>query len=591
MVKKEGCRMKSLDTIFTWFLIAAFVFLSQASRAQLANNDSVYSTDRVTAFRVRSDFEMDLDEDQGWAMPLNTAPVLRVDAPFRIRFEVESNATFYRRQFSLQYRWNDGAWTYVEAQEFPYPSAASPVMSIVGCEAFFFGEEADNLIDVSQMPANAGAGISLAPTTPGWYPEPETGASAEWEFAMVVRRWADGPQMVKDGDRFALRMVDHLGQPLPGPAPEFSVEVPVGHLGGTFVETPARIGPYESSGGELYFIMEPTETDNFFMMVKSMDGGRSWLEVDAENRPRISDLEGVGSVRSEDGIIHIVHQISEGVYHHAFATSDHSERKDRWLVNSRLITSHDEPPTQVADVALRPDGSLVAVFAAGNQLQYSILEPNGDWSPAQYLNHEHPAGFTNPSVVCLPDGTVEVAYKGLDGKGWSRQLLTNNSLTPPQQFAHNLGTAESEGMAILPLAYLSGEKATVAVFRQTDGYLYLCQRPMDQSWSEPVRVSDRPVVTNAVDSDQAGADMVVWEDQIIISFIAEEDRDIYFVKMDDPGHIPQARLIVPNIDGSWVRGSVLEGQKRFPVYGLIYDAGSKGGSGYNRYLSIDLNNE
>jgi hypothetical protein len=549
------------------------------------------STDRVTAFRVRADFTMDLDEDLGWGASLNEAPTQTVDNPFRIRFEVESDTTFYRRQYSLQYRWNNGAWTYIEAQEFPYPSASSPTVSTVSCEAFFLGEEADDLIAVSKKPANQGAGISLSPVTPGWFPEPNTGASAEWEFALVIRRWADGPQLVKDGDRFSIRMVDHLGQALSGPMPEFTVTVPNGHLGGTFVETPARIGPYENSKGELYFIVEPTETDNVFMMVKSTDGGQSWFEVDADNRPQISDLEGLGSVMSKDGIIHIAHQISEGVYHHAFATSDHPDSKDRWVVDSRLITSHEEPPTQTADIALRPDGSLVAVFAAGEQLQYSILEPKGEWSTAKYLSHKHPACFTNPSIVGLPDGTIDIAYKSLDGKGWHRQLLPDNSLTSAQQFASNLGTSEDEMMAILPLVYLPEKESTVAVFRQSDGYLYLSHKSSAKSWTEPVRVSDRPVVTNAVDSDQAGADVVAWKGQIIISFIAEEDRDIYLAVTSNFNQTPNAKLIVPNIDGSWVRGNILYLQKNSPVYGLVYDAGSKGGSGYNKYISLDLKDQ
>jgi len=573
-------------------LFIAGIFLPQQASAQPVNPDeSIYSTDRITAFRVRADFAMDLDEDLGWADTVNKAPVQLVDHPFRIRFEVESDTSFYRRQYSLQYRRNNEPWAYMEAHEFPYESAASPTMSIVSCHAFFLGEEADDLIAVSEKPANPGAGISLSPTTPGWFPHPKTGASAEWEFALVIRRWADGPQAVKDGDHISLRMVDHLGRPLAGPMPYLLVNVPQGHLGGTFVETPARIGPYENSKGELYFIMEPTETDNVFMMVRSTDGGQSWFEVDADNRPQISDLEGVGSVMAKDGIIHIVHQISDGVYHHAFSTSDHAVSKDRWIVDSHLITSHDEPPTQTADITLRPDGSLVAVFAAGDQLQYSILEPNRKWSKAEYINHDDPVGFTNPSLVCLPDGTVDIAYKSLDGKGWNRQLLTDNSLTPPQQFAHNLGTTESEMMAILPLVYLPGKETTVAVFRQSNGFLYLSSRSANNSWSGPVRVSDRPVVTNAVDSDQAGADVVSWGDKIIISFIAEENRDIYLTVINNSGQTTAARLIVPDIDGAWLRGNILYHQKNSPVYGIIYDAGSMGGSGFNRFISFDIVNE
>jgi hypothetical protein len=580
--------MKSLFTILGGFILTASVFLPSKGKAQSSKIESVYSTDRVSAFRVRSDFEMDLDEDLGWAAPVNIAPSQTVDSPFRIRFEVESDSSYYRRQYSLQYRWNNEAWNYIEAHEFPYESAASPPVSIVGCKAFFYGEEADDLIAVSKKPANPGAGITLAPTTPGWFPDPKTGASAEWEFALVIRRWADGPQMVKDGDIFSLRIVDHLGRPLSGSMPEFSAYVPKGHLGGTFVETPTRIGPYENSRGELYFIMEPTETDNIFMTVKSIDGGQSWIEVDAENRPQVSDLEGVGSVMSNDGTIHIIHQISEGVYHHAFATSDHAESKDRWIIDSHLITSHDEPPTQTADITLRPDGSLVAVFAAGDRLQYSILEAKGRWSKAEYLNHFDTVGFTNPSLVCLPDGTVDIAYKSMDGYGWHRQLLPGNTLTPPKQFAHNLGTSENEMMAILPLLYLAAKKSTVAVFRQSDGYLYLSYKSSNNSWSKPIRVSDRTVVTNAVDSDQAGADMVGWEDQIIISFISEEDRDIYYTIFRDFKQTSDARLIVPDINGSWLRGNILYRQNGSPVYGIIYDAGSKGGSGYNKFISIKL---
>jgi hypothetical protein len=579
--------MKQLIALLAVFLLPG-LYSPLKSTAQSTEPETYSSTDRVTAFRVRSDFHIDLDEDDGWSTDLNKAPNQMVDCPFRIRFEVESNHSNYRRQYSLQYRWNNEPWNYIEAQEFPYESAASPIVSIVSCEAFFFGEEAGNLIKMSKKPANPGAGISLAPTTPGWYPYPETGASAEWEFALVIRRWADGPQLVRDGDRFSLRMVDHLERTLAGPTPQFSVNVPKGHLGGTFVETPARVGPYENSKGELYFIMEPTETDNIFMMVKSSDGGQSWFEVDADNRPQVSDLEGVGSVISNDGIIHIVHQISEGVYHHAFATSDHPESKDQWVVNSRLITSHDEPPTQTADITIRPDGSLIAVFAAGVQLQYSILESNGKWSKAEILNHKYSVGFTNPSLICLPDGTVDIVFKSMDGKGWHRQLLPNDSLTPPQLFVHDLGTTEDEMMAILPLVYLSEKETTVAVFRQSDGYLYLSTKSANKPWSDPLKVSDRQVVTNAVDSEQAGADVVSLKDEIIISFISEEDRNIYLVRISDFGQTPNTELFIPDIDGSWVRGNILYHQLKFPVYGIVYDAGSKGGSGFNKYISLCL---
>lgn len=549
------------------------------------------STDQVTGFLLRADFDEELDEDKGWAAGLNVAPTQTVDTPFRVRFEVESDNSVYRRQYSLQYKWNDNPWVYAEAQEFPYPSEASDALSIVSSDGFFYGEEADDLIHVSKKPANPGAGISLAPTTPGWIPDPATGASAEWEWAVVVRRWADGGKVIENGDRFSLRMVDQFGRPLAGPTPEFTVTVPERHLGGVFVETPARIGPYENSAGHLYFIMEPTETDNIFMMVKSIDGGKTWFEIDPENRPKVSDLEGLGTVMTDDGVIHIAHQVSEGVYYHAFATSDHPLFKDQWITDSFELTTHSrKPPTQTADLTLRNDGSLVAVFSYYDKLQYSIRDVNGNWKEAKLFNHDYHVGFTNPVAIGRSDGAVDLVYKSLNGKGWHRQLLPDDTLTEALPFLQNLGESVDEHIAILPLIYLPEKDATVAIYRKSDGYLYMSHYS-GEKWSQPLQISDRTVVINAVDSEQTGADAIVFGNQIIVTYISDVDRYIYMTKLNDLENTPNSELIVSDINGSWIRGNILFNQKTNPVYSFVYDAGSKGGSGFNKYHYIELDIE
>jgi len=58
--------------------------------------------------------------------------------------------------------------------------------------------------------------------------------------------------------------------------------------------------------------MEPTESDNLFMMVKSTDCGRSWRDVDGANRPETDDLESVDG-REVSGTIHIVHQVTQSI--------------------------------------------------------------------------------------------------------------------------------------------------------------------------------------------------------------------------------------------------------------------------------------
>ncbi|MEM6980405.1 MAG: hypothetical protein AAF539_12145 [Planctomycetota bacterium] len=105
-------------------------------------------------------------------------------------------------------------------------------------------------------------------------------------------------------------------------------------------------------------------------------------------------------------------------------------------------------------------------------------------------------------------------------------------------------------------------------------------------------VTGHSVVTNAVDYDQAGADVVVYQDRMVVTFIDNQNRDIYLVTMDGFDHTPSdAVKIVDRIDGSWVRGNVLRSHQGNAVYGMICDTGRKGGSGYNQFLTFPIEHE
>jgi hypothetical protein len=130
-------------------------------------------------------------------------------------------------------------------------------------------------------------------------------------------------------------------------------------------------------------------------------------------------------------------------------------------------------------------------------------------------------------------------------------------------------------------------ETVVVVFRQSDGYLYLCHKSGNNSFSKPMRITDQRVVTNAVDSDQTGADVVVFDNQLVITYISEDDRSIHLSRITDLNIAPESEPIIQGIDGSWVRGNILYHQLDAPIYGIIYDAGSKGGSGFNKYFQLE----
>lgn len=161
------------------------------------------------------------------------------------------------------------------------------------------------------------------------------------------------------------------------------------------------------------------------------------------------------------------------------------------------------------------------------------------------------------------------------------------------QIAEEIGLTEDESMSILPLIYLHEINTLVVVYRDMDGYLYMISKPDNGEWSKPLQVSDRVVVTNPVDSGQVAADAVAHDNRVFVTFISEENCNIYIstVQINEGLAVeaPQIKRIVADIDGSWVRGQVLLNQSLTPVYGLVYDAGSLGGSGFNKYIEIPLN--
>ncbi len=286
----------------------------------------------------------------------------------------------------------------------------SPRTSIMASESFEHGAQTENLLNASEQPFTGGAGISFADKTPVWSADAGHG---EWEFPIVIRRFSDDAALNEPGDRFEYRLVDKSGTALESDASaSVTLAVTDGHLGGTFVETPMRIGPWEASNGDLYFLMEPAETWNALMTVKSSDGGTSWREADGEQRPKTGDLEGFASVLVDDHI-HMLHQTSNHVFYHVFRTSDHPEQPDTWAIQDERLASPVEPPTQVADIAVRSDGSVVAIYGGPEKVHFRTRSPEGDWSEETVIDADQEPNLSGPALVLGRNGVVHLAYTGM----------------------------------------------------------------------------------------------------------------------------------------------------------------------------------
>ena len=263
------------------------------------------------------------------------------------------------------------------------------------------------------------------------------------------------------------------------------------------------------------------------------------------------------------------------------------------MIRDELVSEHGKPPVQVASLAARSDGSLVAMYGDSFGLRYRVRNPEGSWEPEGTVEVADGALASGVMTVGLANDVIHMAYTATSAD-WSarsvrhRTLIPSGVLTDEILLGEDLGTAEEAIGALLPLGWVTDSNTVVVAWRHADGTLWERRMRADGSVSSPVRISTRPVVQSAADSDQVGADLVVHDGVVHVVFIDEETRDLWHTSSRAPGIWTPARPAVEEIDAQWVRGMVVQDASGAAVYGLVYDAGSNGGSGMNRYGVIAL---
>ena len=250
--------------------------------------------------------------------------------------------------------------------------------------------------------------------------------------------------------------------------------IPPRHVGGTFVETPGRIGPFRAANGDLYFIMEPAETSNLFMMMKSTDDGLTWREVDGPNRPPTRDLESVDA-RQVGDTIHVLHEVSRSARYHSFRTSDHPTRPDTWAVRDELVAA-SHPVAQAAALEVRADRSVVAFYVGPTKIHYTHPLAVRRMVAEKVIDPDVAPNLAGPQAVLGANDTVHLAYYGTDGTIWYRRLLPDGTLTSREQLATGAGISRAEYGSVLPLIYIPQTNTVVIIYRLASGALGAAHR-------------------------------------------------------------------------------------------------------------------
>lgn len=125
-------------------------------------------------------------------------------------------------------------------------------------------------------------------------------------------------------------------------------------IDGVEPETHGRMNIIQDGNGNLYRITEsylsnPTDYQNQPQAMKSTDGGLTWVEQDAVNRPgrsgsNIVDLESFALVKDGTGIA-MINQGSDRISYMRFRTSDHATNPDTWEITVREDSATTQAPS------------------------------------------------------------------------------------------------------------------------------------------------------------------------------------------------------------------------------------------------------
>ena len=545
-------------------------------------------------FRIRSDDTRTLNEDAGWVAATDVSAAMEAQRKFRIRFEIEE-AGARAENYRLQYNKNGTGWKDAEGYRDDNPNKApsTPEVWAVPSARYSDGDPTTDLLTASAAAFVPGGGKE-SPVTG----EIRLGGQhTEVEFALVIPTFHDGARQNKTGDVFEFRLVRSDATAVAGTVanPRVTLVVPAGLIGGTYVESPNRIGPFRDGNGNLYAIMEPTETDNVFMVIKSADGGRTWTEQDGAHRPRTDDLESVDAVLAGDEL-HIAHHGGKQVVYHVFRVSTHGGNPDTYRLTDEVIAGPITYEEQSVAMEVLSNGRVRCIYArtVGGRGRIFFRTRDARWGAEQSLDMQADVGFFGVAAVRGASDKVHIVYSATDGSIYHRSLSSGDALSERRLLAKDGGITRAERVPLMPPVYwqeAGSEKIMVGYRKAADGRIYTRIITDDGRPGAESAASDRAVSNDQAQSRQPTANLVVDGATVYLHYAdaATEDifRDVHTSARGWGADVKEQDGVEADlIRGAAFTHSPANGGRR--VIGYLFDDGSDGYTGTVRYKELPI---
>lgn len=538
-------------------------------------------------FRIRSGDTVGLNADSGWAGIENADATIGTGLAFRIRFKVRETAAGNETTgFKLQVNRNSAGWVDVDV----LGGASLPAAQAVVSSQFADGDatSTERLTNTTTYVNGEG----LEDNTSASYTL--TSEETELEWCLMIMSFHDGPTQNVVSDTLDFRVVESDGTVFTGTYvnPTITVSESAGYVGGAFVETPNRLGPFIDTNGNIYTIIEATPSGAEFLIIKSTNGGDTWREMDGANRPLVNDLECVDAVQASD-TIYIAHHADSTVEHHTFRMSDHAS-PDTWGTTDDTVASITGPANQQGTaIERRSDGDLIIFYnrdVSGQEELFYKINTGGGWGSELTLESE--ALFDWGFVTCVmgESDLIHIFYKGTGsslGPIYHRSLSSADSLSAREAVDADAGNGSSFNAALTTAIYWDDggdEKIMIIYSDDADDLLYSVVVTNDGSPAARKTVSDNTVDTSppSTGSKQPAANLANDDEVAYAHYSSLADLDIYRDLATNDGGWGTDVEEQDAVTCHWIRGSVFThsvGNGSDKVVGYIWDDGSGGGAG------------
>ena len=264
--------------------------------------------------------------------------------------------------------------------------------------------------------------------------------------------------------------------PVPGrpPAAAIPVEEAVPYeIPGVEVESHDHVPPMIDSRGNLYQITEDIKANgNRPQVMKSTDGGVTWVEQDPLHRPTSGDTEGGWAV--QDGpTIWFVWQSSD-VRLMRFNTSDHPTAPDTYQIRTEVVAPPSDPGPQYASLAKNADGSLWIAYggAPSGGPRSAVVRRDAQGNYGSRITIDPGVATTAPRLVKGTGDRTYVFYKDqANNRIYVRSLSAAGALSAPVRVDSG-GTHPTETPLTNVVSYADGgDEVLVVMFAGPDGIL------------------------------------------------------------------------------------------------------------------------